>query len=132
MFDIIKALFSDEDSPFITVLAVDPHIIIRGIESNLRTSIQDSNVNGFDYLRNAVHLPFYLQSQGMKIQKQELARTPTPGDESPTRNKVKCVINDTRISSACGMVIARKVFIFSKTWIVILMFLNLFTNENVQ
>ncbi|OWF35590.1 kinase D-interacting substrate of 220 kDa-like [Mizuhopecten yessoensis] len=87
VLDIIKALFSDVDSPFITILAVDPNIIIKGIESNLKLDIHDSNVNGFDYLRNSVHLPFYLQSQGIKIQKQDMAESPTPGDESPTRNK---------------------------------------------
>ncbi|XP_033742353.1 LOW QUALITY PROTEIN: kinase D-interacting substrate of 220 kDa B-like [Pecten maximus] len=87
VLDIIKALFSDEDSPFITILAVDPNIIIKGIESNLKLDIHDSNVNGFDYLRNSVHLPFYLQSQGIKIEKQDMAGSPTPGDESPTRNK---------------------------------------------
>ncbi|XP_069130680.1 kinase D-interacting substrate of 220 kDa B-like isoform X1 [Argopecten irradians] len=87
VLDVIKALFSDEDSPFITILAVDPNIIIKGIESNLKLDIHDSNVNGFDYLRNSVHLPFYLQSQGIKIEKQDMAGSPTPGDESPTRNK---------------------------------------------
>ncbi|XP_060080906.1 kinase D-interacting substrate of 220 kDa-like [Ylistrum balloti] len=87
VLDIIKALFSDDDSPFITILAVDPNIIIKGIESNLKLDIHDSNVNGFDYLRNSVHLPFYLQSQGIKIEKQDMAGSPTPGDESPTRTK---------------------------------------------
>ncbi|CAL1542159.1 unnamed protein product, partial [Lymnaea stagnalis] len=71
VLDTVKSLFSDDNSPFITILAVDPHIIIKGIEQNLRTSFQDTNVNGFDYLRNVVHLPFYLQSQGMRIQSGE-------------------------------------------------------------
>ncbi|CAC5368966.1 KIDINS220 [Mytilus coruscus] len=31
VLDTIKTLFSDEDSPFITILAVDPQIIIKGI-----------------------------------------------------------------------------------------------------
>ncbi|XP_046352600.2 kinase D-interacting substrate of 220 kDa B-like isoform X1 [Haliotis rufescens] len=71
VLDIVKALFSDDNAPFITILAVDPHIIIKGIEQNLRSTFLDSNVNGFDYLRNVVHLPFYLQSQGVRVQRQE-------------------------------------------------------------
>ena len=68
-------LFSDADSPFITVLAVDPHVIIRGIEQNLHTLFHDSSINGHDYLRNMVHLPFFLQSQGL----------PNPRDMTRTR-----------------------------------------------
>ncbi|XP_046564422.1 kinase D-interacting substrate of 220 kDa B-like [Haliotis rubra] len=71
VLDIVKALFSDDNAPFITILAVDPHIIIKGIEQNLRSTFLDTNVNGFDYLRNVVHLPFYLQSQGVRVQRQE-------------------------------------------------------------
>lgn len=92
VLDIIKALFSDEDTPFITLLAIDPHIIIKGIESNIKTAFQDSNVNGFDYLRNVVHLPFYLQSQGMAIKKQEMAKSPSTFEvsgnpESPSKSR---------------------------------------------
>lgn len=68
VLDTVKSLFSDEDSPFITILAVDPHIIIKGIEQNLKSTFQDTNVNGYDYLRNVVQLPFYLQGQGIRMQ----------------------------------------------------------------
>ncbi|CAI9732185.1 kinase D-interacting substrate of 220 kDa-like [Octopus vulgaris] len=71
VLDTVKTLFSDDNSPFITILAVDPHIIIKGIEQNLRVSVLDSNVHGYDYLRNIVHLPFFLQSQGLRIQKRD-------------------------------------------------------------
>lgn len=56
-------LFGDMDTPFITILAVDPHVIIKGIEHNLHGLFRDSSINGHDYLRNIVHLPFFLQSQ---------------------------------------------------------------------
>lgn len=88
VLDTIKTLFSDEDSPFITILAVDPQIIIKGIESNIKTSFVDTNVNGFDYLRNVVHLPFYLQSQGMAIPKQTMTKGFSQYDVSETRPKV--------------------------------------------
>lgn len=68
-------LFSDSDSPFITILAVDPHVIIKGIEHNLSGIFRDSSISGHDYLRNIVHLPFYLQSQTLpRPQSQTLPR----------------------------------------------------------
>lgn len=54
-------LFGDQYSPFITILAVDPHVIIKGIEHNLHGLFRESSINGHDYLRNIVHLPFFLQ-----------------------------------------------------------------------
>ena len=75
VLDIIHTLFNEENSSFVTILAVDPQIIIKGIDQNLKTPYHDTNVNGFDYLRNIVHLPFYLQSQGLQVKKQELTKT---------------------------------------------------------
>ncbi|XP_041358617.1 kinase D-interacting substrate of 220 kDa B-like [Gigantopelta aegis] len=71
VLDTVNALFAEDNSPFITVLAVDPHIIIKGIEQNLMSSVHDSNINGYDYLRNVVQLPFYLQAQNLRIQRME-------------------------------------------------------------
>ena len=53
-------LFGDQHSPFITILAVDPHVIIKGIEHNLHGLFRDSSINGHDYLRNIV--PFTILS----------------------------------------------------------------------
>ncbi|KAK6976674.1 kinase D-interacting substrate of 220 kDa, partial [Biomphalaria glabrata] len=102
VLDTVKSLFSDDGSPFITILAVDPHIIIKGIEQNLRSSFQDTNVNGFDYLRNVVHLPFYLQSQGMRIQQVDPTSNQLDvGDTSPSKamrqdSVLTSVSSDTR------------------------------------
>ncbi|XP_005101087.2 kinase D-interacting substrate of 220 kDa B [Aplysia californica] len=96
VLDTVKSLFSDEGAPFITILAVDPHIIIKGIEQNLRSSFQDSNVNGFDYLRNVVHLPFYLQSQGMRIQQVE----PVPSHQGAGESPSKATRQDSTLTNA--------------------------------
>ncbi|WAQ99559.1 KDISB-like protein [Mya arenaria] len=89
VLDIIHALFNEENSPFVVILAVDPQIIIKGIDQNLKSAFHDTNVNGFDYLRNIVHLPFYLQSQGISVKKQELTKSVSTydvGHESPQHN----------------------------------------------
>ncbi|XP_071446780.1 kinase D-interacting substrate of 220 kDa B [Hetaerina americana] len=82
---------SSTSVPFIIILAIDPHVISRALEINLRrygnewgpggglsgiitggtsaatTSLGPGNVGlvgGMAYLRNIVHLPFFLQSSG--------------------------------------------------------------------
>ncbi|GBM57765.1 Kinase D-interacting substrate B [Araneus ventricosus] len=56
----------DTSAPFVTVLAIDPHFVIKAIESNMHKTLQKSNISGYEYLRNVVHLPFYLQSSGLR------------------------------------------------------------------
>ncbi|CAL1298793.1 unnamed protein product [Larinioides sclopetarius] len=66
LLDAVHTLFSDSSAPFVTVLAIDPHFVIKAIESNMHKTLQKSNISGYEYLRNVVHLPFYLQSSGLR------------------------------------------------------------------
>ncbi|KAG1664676.1 Kinase D-interacting substrate [Nymphon striatum] len=66
MLDTVRILFSDQNSPFVTLLAIDPHVIIRAIESNISRVMNDTTINGHDYLHNIIHLPFYLQNSGLR------------------------------------------------------------------
>jgi hypothetical protein len=59
--EIVHVLFTREDDPFICILAVDPHVLIKGIEGNLNAVMRNGNVNGHDYLRTVIHLPVFLQ-----------------------------------------------------------------------
>lgn len=96
VLDIIHTLFNDDNSSFVVILAVDPQIIIKGIDQNLKSVFHDSTVNGFDYLRNIVHLPFYLQSQGLQAKKQDLTKSSSTYDishESPTHNHKNYKVN---------------------------------------
>jgi ankyrin repeat-rich membrane spanning protein len=36
------------------------------VEVNSRRLFSESNIGGHDYLRNMVHLPFYLQNSGLR------------------------------------------------------------------
>ncbi|KAJ9600563.1 hypothetical protein L9F63_026296, partial [Diploptera punctata] len=51
---------------FIVILAIDPHVISKAVEVNSRRLFSESNIGGHDYLRNMVHLPFYLQNSGLR------------------------------------------------------------------
>ncbi|XP_072767062.1 uncharacterized protein Arms isoform X2 [Anoplolepis gracilipes] len=66
VLDAIQALFSDNGYPFVVILAIDPHIIAKAVEVNSRRLFSESNIGGHDYLRNMVHLPFYLQNSGLR------------------------------------------------------------------
>ncbi|KAK7871770.1 hypothetical protein R5R35_014036 [Gryllus longicercus] len=66
VLDAVHMLFSDSLSPFIVILAIDPHVISKAVEVNSRRLFSESNIGGHDYLRNMVHLPFYLQNSGLR------------------------------------------------------------------
>ncbi|XP_023721158.1 kinase D-interacting substrate of 220 kDa B isoform X5 [Cryptotermes secundus] len=66
VLDAVHMLFSDTTSPFIIILAIDPHVISKAVEVNSRRLFSESNIGGHDYLRNMVHLPFYLQNSGLR------------------------------------------------------------------
>ena len=59
-------LFSDEGSPFIILLAIDPHVITKAIELNISQAYRDTSISGDAYLRNLVHMPFFLQNVSLR------------------------------------------------------------------
>ena len=66
VLDTVHTLFSDAGSPFIILLAIDPHVITKAIELNLNQVFSDTSIGGDAYLRNMVHLPFFLQNSGLR------------------------------------------------------------------
>ncbi|XP_028968911.1 kinase D-interacting substrate of 220 kDa B [Galendromus occidentalis] len=66
VLDAVNVMLSDPGMPFVIVLAVDPHIVIRAIESNVSRSLRSLSLRGYDYLQNIVHLPFFLQNSGLR------------------------------------------------------------------
>ncbi|XP_045472917.1 kinase D-interacting substrate of 220 kDa B isoform X2 [Harmonia axyridis] len=66
ILDTVHMLFSDANSPFIVILAIDPHIIAKAVEMNTRRLFSESNIGGHSYLNNMVHLPFFLQNSGLR------------------------------------------------------------------
>ena len=47
-------------------MAIDPHVITKAIELNIHQAFRDTSIGGMAYLRNIVHLPFYLQNAGLR------------------------------------------------------------------
>ncbi|XP_049867259.1 kinase D-interacting substrate of 220 kDa B isoform X3 [Pectinophora gossypiella] len=89
LLNAVHALCSDPKSPFILLLAIDPHIISKAVEINSRRAFSESNIGGWDYLRNMVQLPFYLQNSALrrvKAAQQAAARRlqATPADDFST------------------------------------------------
>ncbi|KAJ8917768.1 hypothetical protein NQ315_010674 [Exocentrus adspersus] len=71
VLDTVHILFSDANTPFIVILAIDPHVIAKvawekAVEMNTRRLFSESNIGGHNYLSNMVHLPFYLQNSGLR------------------------------------------------------------------
>ncbi|XP_057659384.1 kinase D-interacting substrate of 220 kDa B isoform X4 [Diorhabda carinulata] len=66
VLDTVHMLFSDANTPFIVILAIDPHVIAKAVEVNTRRLFSENNIGGHNYLSNMVHLPFYLQNSGLR------------------------------------------------------------------
>ena len=96
VLDSVHILFSDEGSPFIILLAIDPHVIIKAIEINIHQTFHDTSIGGDAYLRNIVHLPFYLQNAGFRKVPiaQQLASTAVHHGLSAYRNKAWIEMED--------------------------------------
>ncbi len=60
LIEIVHLLFTSEGDPFINILTVDRHVLIRGIEQNLTSVFQNGAVNSHNYLKNIIHLPVFL------------------------------------------------------------------------
>ncbi|XP_028400264.1 kinase D-interacting substrate of 220 kDa B-like isoform X2 [Dendronephthya gigantea] len=60
LVDSINLLFTDPDAPFISVIAIDPRVMVRAIEQNFSNVLQDSHITALDYLKNIIHLPVFL------------------------------------------------------------------------
>jgi len=87
---------TDADSPFITILAVDPHIIIRGLEHNLHSQFHESSINGHDYLRTVVQLPLFIQNHAQPPRQQ----APPPRNHSVTRADQLSALPNERAENA--------------------------------
>jgi ankyrin repeat-rich membrane spanning protein len=79
IMDAVSILFNEPNAPFIVLLAIDPHIIARAVDSNSQRVFTDGPISGHSYIRNIVHLPFYLQNAAVnraKVAQQWAARRP--------------------------------------------------------
>jgi ankyrin repeat-rich membrane spanning protein len=79
IMDAVSILFNEPHAPFIVLLAIDPHIIARAVDSNSQRVFTDGPISGHSYIRNIVHLPFYLQNAAVnraKVAQQWAARRP--------------------------------------------------------
>lgn len=47
-------------------LKITIYNIFQGIELNINPVLNESNIGGHDYLRNLVHLPFFLQNAALR------------------------------------------------------------------
>ncbi|XP_012282604.1 kinase D-interacting substrate of 220 kDa isoform X3 [Orussus abietinus] len=113
VLDAIQALFSDNGYPFVVILAIDPHVIAKAVEVNSRRLFTESNIGGHDYLRNMVHLPFYLQNSGLRKVKvaQQTAQhskktTWTEAEESvnyATTSAIHRSVSNRRLSTESGV-----------------------------
>ncbi|KAK2701464.1 hypothetical protein QYM36_019879, partial [Artemia franciscana] len=104
ILDAVSLLFSEPNSPFIVILAIDPHLVSKAIESNVSCVLSETPLNGSNYLRNIVQLPFYLQNAGLrKIKTSQQAALTARGlaDEGLGPSSVKSQAKRMPSDSSC-------------------------------
>ena len=55
----LNALLSEGGHPFVTIISVDPRLLLKAIDQNL-SNLHDSHISPHDYLKNTVDLPCYI------------------------------------------------------------------------
>ncbi|CAI2350100.1 unnamed protein product [Caenorhabditis sp. 36 PRJEB53466] len=65
--DALDLLFSArKHRPFITIIAVDPHVIVSAINHNMHSALSGTELTGHDYLQNIINMPFYLHNSALR------------------------------------------------------------------
>ncbi|XP_069500723.1 NTPase KAP family P-loop domain-containing protein 1-like [Ambystoma mexicanum] len=72
VLNAMNILLSDQDAPFISILAVDPHIIVDCVESS--RFMRGMANNGYDFLNRIITLPFSVPKMDWKTKHLELQR----------------------------------------------------------
>ena len=58
----VNALLSEAGHPFVSLISVDPRLLLKAIDQNLQM-LQDSHISPYDYFKNTVDLPCYFSDQ---------------------------------------------------------------------
>eukprot|EP00794_Sanderia_malayensis_P007197 gene7197-8003_t len=58
----INSLLSEAGHPFISLISVDPRLVLKAIDQNL-AALQDAHISPYDYFKNTVDLPCYFAEQ---------------------------------------------------------------------
>ena len=65
--DAIELLFSArENRPIISIIAVDPHIIVSAINHNMHSALAGTELTGYDFLKNIINMPFFLHNSAIR------------------------------------------------------------------
>ncbi|XP_064467128.1 kinase D-interacting substrate of 220 kDa B-like isoform X2 [Ornithodoros turicata] len=91
VLDAVYVLFSDPGQPFVTILALDPHIIIKAIEANLHRAFHNTTNSGLRKVRAAQQAAVGLKRSGSHwCEEKEVEKTQAfipPQDRLPPGNR---------------------------------------------
>ena len=89
MLEAVSILLSEPNTRFISLIAVDPRIVVKSVELSVDVIIHDSRINGHEYLKKIIHLPFWLpEMDDSKVKK--LVQSYMLSEESKSSCKSAC------------------------------------------
>ena len=64
MLQAISILLSEPNTRFISLIAVDPRVLVKSLELSVDVIREDARINGHEYLKKIIHLPLWLPEMG--------------------------------------------------------------------
>ena len=83
MLEAISILLSEPNTRFISLIAVDPRVVVKSLELTVIKDFmkEDSRINGHEYLKKIIHLPIWLpEMEDDKVK--ELVRSYMPSEKN--------------------------------------------------
>ena len=99
MLEAVSILLSEPRTRFISLIAVDPRVVVKSLELTVDVIMQDSRINGHEYLKKIIHLPFWLpEMDDCKVKKlvesympleESMPQETPPGDQKENKKDKK-------------------------------------------
>nr|XP_002120296.1 uncharacterized protein LOC100178218 [Ciona intestinalis] len=87
VLEAVSILLSDRSSPFICLIALDSRVAVKCIEEDMGSALLKANVNGHEYLKKIINLPFCLPELGSRDKRRYFAGMMDQADRTKLKQK---------------------------------------------
>uniref|UniRef100_H2YLT8 KAP NTPase domain-containing protein n=1 Tax=Ciona savignyi TaxID=51511 RepID=H2YLT8_CIOSA len=88
VLEAVNILLSDRSSPFVCLIALDSRVAVKCIEEDMGAALLKANVNGHEYLKKIINLPFCLPELGLRDKRRYFAGMMDQADRTKLQKKI--------------------------------------------
>nr|XP_018669844.1 kinase D-interacting substrate of 220 kDa-like [Ciona intestinalis] len=120
VLEAVSILLSDRSSPFVCLIAVDSRVAVKCIEEDMGTALLEVNVNGHEYLKKIINLPFCLPEISSEKRKRYtvglIKQADDTCEETPRgREEATDTIDDSNNMTLCDFMFKCRETFYGKT-----------------